>query len=36
MEKTLENLLQDNKTIQDENSLTSDEIENELRKMGYV
>jgi len=36
MEKTLENLLQDNKTIQDENPLTSDEIENELRKMGYV
>ena len=37
MEKTLENLLQETKKItQDENTLTSDEIENELRKMGYV
>ena len=37
MEKTLETLLQSNKkSTQDENALTSDDIENELRKMGYV
>ena len=37
MEKTLETLLQSNKkSTQDENTLSSDEIENELRKMGYV
>jgi len=37
MEQTLETLLQSNKkSAQDENALTSDDIENELRKMGYV
>ena len=37
MEKTLETLLQSNKkSTHDENALTSDDIENELRKMGYV
>ena len=37
MEKILQNLLNSNKNeIKTQNELTSDEIENELRKMGYV